>query len=234
VADERRRFGRAIRTVLLATCAVVAVFSSAIWLAQLRGPIYLCKGPVFRDTTWEITRDIPGGPGWGMSDPTGVQDVYLAGYSIPCSAIEVPQAEAPPMDGTEPFWNSMLVGVGFGYLHVGQAQLSSVPAPSPPPASGMVYVSPTHIAIAIIPLWPMVVLFAIWPTVALVRGPVRRWRRGRRGLCITCGYNLTGNVSGRCPECATPTDTSPERERRVTTAQPSVVDSGDRDQASAG
>ena len=30
------------------------------------------------------------------------------------------------------------------------------------------------------------------------------WRRDRRppeGHCQTCGYNLTGNTSGRCPEC---------------------------------
>jgi len=26
-------------------------------------------------------------------------------------------------------------------------------------------------------------------------------RRSARGLCIHCGYNLTGNVSGVCPEC---------------------------------
>ncbi len=26
-------------------------------------------------------------------------------------------------------------------------------------------------------------------------------RRRRSGLCVKCGYNLTGNVSGRCPEC---------------------------------
>jgi predicted Zn-ribbon and HTH transcriptional regulator len=34
----------------------------------------------------------------------------------------------------------------------------------------------------------------------------RRRRRYRltHGLCLTCGYNLTGNVSGRCPECGTP------------------------------
>ncbi|MBI5764999.1 MAG: hypothetical protein HZA51_15895 [Planctomycetes bacterium] len=24
-----------------------------------------------------------------------------------------------------------------------------------------------------------------------------------RGSCQSCGYNLTGNVSGRCPECGT-------------------------------
>jgi hypothetical protein len=30
----------------------------------------------------------------------------------------------------------------------------------------------------------------------------RRTRRRRdRGLCLACGYNLTGNVSGICPEC---------------------------------
>lgn len=28
-------------------------------------------------------------------------------------------------------------------------------------------------------------------------------RRHRPGLCKRCGYNLTGNVSGRCPECGT-------------------------------
>jgi hypothetical protein len=31
---------------------------------------------------------------------------------------------------------------------------------------------------------------------------VRRERRAR-GLCVRCGYDLTGNVSGVCPECGT-------------------------------
>jgi hypothetical protein len=30
---------------------------------------------------------------------------------------------------------------------------------------------------------------------------LRRDRRWRRGLCARCGYDLTGNVSGVCPEC---------------------------------
>ncbi len=39
----------------------------------------------------------------------------------------------------------------------------------------------------------------------LYGGPaVRRRMRHRRGLCAKCGYNLTGNVSGVCPECGTP------------------------------
>ena len=28
-----------------------------------------------------------------------------------------------------------------------------------------------------------------------------RRRRARGVLCLSCGYNLTGNVSGVCPEC---------------------------------
>lgn len=33
--------------------------------------------------------------------------------------------------------------------------------------------------------------------------------RGNRWQCQTCGYNLTGNVSGICPECGTPTSIRP-------------------------
>ncbi len=49
-----------------------------------------------------------------------------------------------------------------------------------------------------IPLW-IPLLLAGLPTAWL-------WMRGRRpppGYCMECGYNLTGNVSGVCPECGT-------------------------------
>jgi hypothetical protein len=32
------------------------------------------------------------------------------------------------------------------------------------------------------------------------------WRRWFAGRCIKCGYDLTGNKSGRCPECGEVTD----------------------------
>jgi uncharacterized paraquat-inducible protein A len=44
-------------------------------------------------------------------------------------------------------------------------------------------------------------------TVALRRAARRRRPRkprGRQGVCSECGYDLTGNVSGRCPECGLP------------------------------
>ena len=53
--------------------------------------------------------------------------------------------------------------------------------------------------------FPPVVLFPL-PVIALLRGPVRRRRRRRRGQCVPCGYDLTGNTSGRCPECGAKLD----------------------------
>jgi hypothetical protein len=56
-----------------------------------------------------------------------------------------------------------------------------------------------HFAVLII----LAVLFAFYPALAFIRGPLRRRRRPRKGLCIKCGYDLTGNESGICPECGT-------------------------------
>ena len=51
------------------------------------------------------------------------------------------------------------------------------------------------------PAWLPFIVFGTYPTIAFVRGPLRRWRRRREGLCLKCAYDLTGNVSGVCPEC---------------------------------
>lgn len=50
-------------------------------------------------------------------------------------------------------------------------------------------------------IWVPVAVFAGYPLFTFIRGPFRRWRRERKGWCLSCGYDLEGNVSGRCPEC---------------------------------
>jgi len=51
-----------------------------------------------------------------------------------------------------------------------------------------------------IPLLAISCVLAVYP---IANAPLRRWRRRRKGLCVKCGYNLTGNLSGVCPECGT-------------------------------
>ena len=48
-------------------------------------------------------------------------------------------------------------------------------------------------------------ILAAFALVAFIRGPARRRRRRRKGWCIPCGYDLTGNESGVCPECGSKT-----------------------------
>jgi hypothetical protein len=51
------------------------------------------------------------------------------------------------------------------------------------------------------PFWFIGAVLLTAPSIALVRGPLRRNRRRRRGECVQCGYKLTGLVEPRCPEC---------------------------------
>jgi len=56
----------------------------------------------------------------------------------------------------------------------------------------------------ILPAWWPIPFLAIFPIYWLLTGPLRTYRRRRRGLCIHCAYNLTANTSGACPECGSP------------------------------
>ncbi|XVJ60700.1 MAG: hypothetical protein HEQ23_15445 [Tepidisphaera sp.] len=47
----------------------------------------------------------------------------------------------------------------------------------------------------------------------VVKGPIQRRRRKRRGLCPSCGYDLRG-VAAKCPECGLSEPDAPARETR--------------------
>jgi hypothetical protein len=54
----------------------------------------------------------------------------------------------------------------------------------------------------LIPHWFVAGLASLLP-LKWIRDHRRRRQRVSLGLCLACGYNLTGNVSGTCPECGT-------------------------------
>jgi hypothetical protein len=58
-----------------------------------------------------------------------------------------------------------------------------------------------YIPIRHIPATCVGALFLIYPIIVFARGPYRRYRRRLKGQCIKCGCDLTGGVTGVCPEC---------------------------------
>ena len=62
---------------------------------------------------------------------------------------------------------------------------------------------------------PATLLIPVWLLVVAVGFPTAflwwRDRRPKTGFCKVCKYDLTGNVSGTCPECGTAVATSPSR-----------------------
>jgi hypothetical protein len=60
------------------------------------------------------------------------------------------------------------------------------------------YLSEPNVRSAWVPLWMPLAL-----TSAATAFAWRRHLRPRPGLCPHCGYDLTGNSTGTCPECGT-------------------------------
>jgi hypothetical protein len=55
-----------------------------------------------------------------------------------------------------------------------------------------------------VPIWSLLVISGLLSALHALTLLIRH-RRRKRGVCPSCGYNLTGNTSGVCPECGTPT-----------------------------
>lgn len=50
-----------------------------------------------------------------------------------------------------------------------------------------------------LPFWMLMVISS--PSLLYLYHFIRKLTRKSKGICINCGYNLTGNISGTCPEC---------------------------------
>ncbi|MCH8965804.1 MAG: hypothetical protein IIB58_12630 [Planctomycetes bacterium] len=185
-----------LRKTLTILSLIGLLLSVGLWIVQLPGPAEFCNGPRFRDVRWQVVDHAHVGPSWGMWDPTGVKDVYskTVGGGLPFGALEVPKEEAPPFDD-----HSLLLGVGFGYVHWGLAYFYSVPDPAVDPSPGMVYVCSSHVGVSV-PLWLLIILFSAQPLYVLFFHYHRPRKRKKLGLCLKCGYDLRGSKE-RCPEC---------------------------------
>lgn len=93
--------------------------------------------------------------------------------------------------------------LGLGYFE-GQFDGNSLPMRGPPVRPLLPRIQ-IHTWIVTVPLWMLMLLLMPLPTVKIAMELRQRRQRLRqlRGQCLACGYSLTGNVSGVCPECGT-------------------------------
>jgi len=68
-----------------------------------------------------------------------------------------------------------------------------------------------------VPFWALFLLTAT-PAALLMNRACRTVRWLRAGRCLCCGYDLTGNTSGICPECGTPMREDSRRHQQNTTS----------------
>ena len=69
--------------------------------------------------------------------------------------------------------------------------------------AGCILVRWAHGRLAMVALLRILALLALWVGAALAAWVRFGKSKPDKGRCKCCGYDLTGNVSGRCPECGT-------------------------------
>jgi hypothetical protein len=96
------------------------------------------------------------------------------------------------------FWRtSYSATIGIASTQYVRPSLAETRLLPPPPNSGKQN-SVVPLTEAGVPNWLLTILLLLYPLVAWVR---RRRRCIPQGHCQQCGYSLTGNTTGRCPEC---------------------------------
>jgi hypothetical protein len=100
------------------------------------------------------------------------------------------------------FWRAaiaVLTGMGLGYV-LCLTLLRAMPLGAP--ATDWRFRSLTVIIPLTVPLASSIMSLMAYGMATLLFGPrAVQKRRRKKGLCLTCGYDLQGNVSGVCPEC---------------------------------
>ena len=116
--------------------------------------------------------------------PPGIAEQYAAEYRRRTAAgvnIHRPNLTPPFIMPAGGWW----VRRGFSYSRFGGAMTPTI------------YNEQSQVTA---PHWAVAAAAALLPAVTATRW-WRNRRRARPGACAGCGYDLTGNVSGVCPEC---------------------------------
>jgi len=89
-----------------------------------------------------------------------------------------------PSSGPREYWRRKVAGVRVSSLSGGNA-----------------FPAGRSLELTIAFWWPLGLFVVLTMILVYTAHPLRRRRWQREGRCLSCGYDLTGNVSGVCPEC---------------------------------
>lgn len=178
-----------IRKVIIVALTLGAVGTGILWAASYRQPRTPAPFP-----TWALTNLRMGAEPWPRN-PFTAGKTWLWRWRVSDHGHRATEAR---------IGGGAMAVVRLDYL---LAHRGSLDASLSGPRAITAAVTHGETELFRVPLLVLSALLATYPAIALVRGPLRRCyrRRYRRrhGLCIRCGYNLTGNVSGVCTECGT-------------------------------
>lgn len=91
------------------------------------------------------------------------------------------------------------------------------------PPYGIWQAGKRRLFIVFMPFWLFAVMTAVLP-LRWLAARLRRRARNRDGYCASCGYNLTANITGVCPECGvTVGEARTRRTRRIRRARHAVA-----------
>ncbi len=210
-----RKLGRALR---LCTCSVLTAVAALVALCIVSVPVSTSYTEYAGSLEYHLRTHPRGGSDWLIK-----LHVPVMGCIEPFVCQREPGVARL---GIEFLGHNQLSNKSRGWSHCGWRRaclsrgpnVTSLRIHSPSVALGLgsdVFTDPGYRPYATVyevrfPSWLFVILLATYPAIVFVRGPVRRLvtsarhrKRLAAGLCQGCGYDLSGNESGTCPECGT-------------------------------
>jgi hypothetical protein len=193
-----RRLGRRLLHVLTVVSLLLCVASVALWVQSDRAPVMYERTQCWpAEARSEVFQCYSGAGGfelvWSWQVSIDPPQSMREALDQPVESRWMPrqQFSGPPLPGT-PWW----MRLGFDWRDFRDEIRTQSNDRIP-------FVIRDHMLMAGAPYWAVMLVAAALPLWAAGRWGRRRRRarRLRRGLCPSCGYDLTGNVSGACPEC---------------------------------
>jgi hypothetical protein len=187
------------RTLLIVSGALalgwIALAVTCYVLACFRGQWGAYTLPLFKPTGQEVTEVGADGELWTVRDEQGA----FMTWSVDSNWSHYVPLYSPGIYVERSSWPRFSMTV-FVPTHLPMSQ--DRPGGWLLPYAMSYYVMSGQLAIGIC-FWFPITVFSIAPLIWFARRLFRRRMQSQK-LCAKCSYNLTGNLSGVCPECGTP------------------------------